>query len=235
MANIEIIATPQKPRTVKVLMLTVTEPLANVLFGWANVVLIFGAAAVLVGTIGAIAMGSAKEQFSNERISANEAETARAKEAAAGANARAFEAQLALASFRAPRTLSAEQQAAITAVAARHKGTPIDIFMAGDSADIRPLAETFARLLKNGGQWQPEFWTWVGVGPIERVVALVKKGAHPASVAAATDLLKALDGPAAAKPQEWPGEWKTFGGMLNGPPFSPDRSEIRLVIGSKPP
>jgi hypothetical protein len=55
-------------------------------------------------------MGSAKEYFANERISANEAETARANARAAEAEARAAEANLELAKFRAPRFLDPSQR-----------------------------------------------------------------------------------------------------------------------------
>jgi hypothetical protein len=74
-----------KPKTVRVLMWDVTAPWVDFLFNVSNVVLIVGALAVLLGTIGAIAMGAAREQFANERISANEAETARANNESAQA------------------------------------------------------------------------------------------------------------------------------------------------------
>jgi Tfp pilus assembly protein PilX len=66
---------------VKVLMFTVTEPLAVSLFNWSNVLLALGTVLVLIGIIGIFAMGAAKERFSSERISSNEAETDRAKAA----------------------------------------------------------------------------------------------------------------------------------------------------------
>jgi hypothetical protein len=103
-------------------MWTVTEPTAGFLFNLSNVVLICGAVAVLIGTIGAFAMGAAKEQFANERISANEAETARANAEAAQANESAAQAQLALAQLKAPRTLSMEQQQRIRAVISPYAG-----------------------------------------------------------------------------------------------------------------
>ena len=241
MAMTESQQTKTKPRTVKVLMFTVTESLANTLFLLANIVLIAGAAAVLIGTIGAIAMGSAKEQFANERISANETETARAKadaetakEGAAQANARALEAQVALEQFRAPRAISQAQQVALVGLAARHKNTALDIFMAGDSADIAPLADKFAEFLKQGGNWPVHAWTWTGVGPIHGIAVAIKPGASAASVTIANELVAAIDGKTGNKPQVWPGQWETFGGMLNGPPFDAKRTEIRLIIGSKP-
>src|SRR5262249_45545719 len=104
-------------RTARFLMFSVTESVADFLFNLSNIVLILGAAAVLAGTIGAITMGLVKEQFSNERIAANERETARAKadaeiakEGAAKANQRAAEAQLELERIKAPRSLDSEQQ-----------------------------------------------------------------------------------------------------------------------------
>jgi hypothetical protein len=128
MATIERNSKAKTPRTTKVLIWTVTEPLADFLFGLSNVVLVVGAAAVLVGTIGAIAMGGAKERFSNERISANEAETARANERTAhlehesevlrGAN-------LALQEKIAPRQLSEEQMNAAAAALSQHAGKSI--------------------------------------------------------------------------------------------------------------
>lgn len=120
----------------RVLMLTVSEPLANLLFNWSNVFVAVGAAFGLIGVIGIFAMGAAKEQFSNERISANEAAAERAKadaeiakEGAASANARAAEAnekakqaELALEQFKAPRLLTEQQMSDIAARMASFKG-----------------------------------------------------------------------------------------------------------------
>lgn len=71
---------------------------------------------VLAGTICTIILAGVREQFSNARISENEAKTAQAiaesdvaRKGAAEANARALEAQLALEEFKAPRNLTDEQ------------------------------------------------------------------------------------------------------------------------------
>jgi hypothetical protein len=108
--------TNANPRTFKVFIWNISEPAADFLFNLFNVVLIFGAFAVFVGTIGSIWMQAAKSYFSDERIAANEAATARAKadaeiarEGAAAAHAKALEAELALEKYRAPRTLSPPQ------------------------------------------------------------------------------------------------------------------------------
>jgi len=78
----------------------------------------------LIGTIGAIVLSGVREQFANERISANETATAQAtaesdvakRDAASGNRARgasgkrAAEANLELARLKAPRSLNSDQQ-----------------------------------------------------------------------------------------------------------------------------
>ena len=94
----------------------ISEPVADFLFNLSNAVLILGAFLVFTGTIGSIWMQAAKSYFSDERIAANEAATARAKadaeiarEGAEAAHAKALEAELALEKYKAPRTLSPSQ------------------------------------------------------------------------------------------------------------------------------
>lgn len=110
--------TDKNPSTQRVLMWNVSSTLADTLFNWANVVLVIGAAMVLIGTIGSIQMGAVKEHFAEIRISDNERATKTAiaesdvakaageaaKADAASANARALEAQVALEKFKADRT-----------------------------------------------------------------------------------------------------------------------------------
>jgi hypothetical protein len=112
--------TPTRATTVRLLMWEISSPLADRLFAVSNAVLIIGAAMVLIGTIGAIALSGIREQFSNGRLSDNETKTAlaiaesdTAKKGAAEANARALEAQLALEKFKAPRVLADEEVQAI--------------------------------------------------------------------------------------------------------------------------
>lgn len=107
----------RKPNIQRLLMWNVSPSMADSLFAWSNVVLVVGAAAVLIGTIGSIKMGAIREHFADIRISENERATAQAvaesdiaKESAAKANAAAAEAQLALEQFKADRTLNADQQ-----------------------------------------------------------------------------------------------------------------------------
>lgn len=73
----------KSPKVVRVGMFALTLPQAEFWSNVSNGALFFGATVVALATLGVIATGAAKEHFADERISANEAETARADEAAA--------------------------------------------------------------------------------------------------------------------------------------------------------
>lgn len=98
-------------------MFSLSSEAANFWFDVSNVVLLVGAALVVVGTYGVFKFGSIKEHFSDERISANEALTARAnadmeiaKKETASLKLQAADAELQLAKLKAPRALTGEQQ-----------------------------------------------------------------------------------------------------------------------------
>ncbi len=60
-------------------MFNITQSLADTIFSWANILLVIGAVLALIGTAGVVWSGGIREKFADERISANEAETAKAK------------------------------------------------------------------------------------------------------------------------------------------------------------
>ena len=60
-------------------MFNITSQTADVIYSWSNVTLVLGATLALLGTAGVFWSGGVREKFSDERISANEAETAKAK------------------------------------------------------------------------------------------------------------------------------------------------------------
>jgi hypothetical protein len=101
-------------------MFNMSSEAANFWFNVANVVLLIGAALIVVGTYGVFKFGSIKEHLSDERISANEAQTARAnadaelaKRETIALKLRAADAELQLAKFKAPRNLTSEQQKSV--------------------------------------------------------------------------------------------------------------------------
>jgi len=150
-------------------MWEITSPLADRLFTIFNVVLILGAAMVLIGTIGAIVLSGVREQFSNARISENETKTAQAiaesdnaKKGAAEANARALEARLALENFKAPRTLRPDQQAKIAEKLKPFAGTIYDagIGPMGDPEPLYMLRSLHVAL--SSANWKHVAWTGSG-------------------------------------------------------------------------
>jgi hypothetical protein len=93
-------------------MWNISSGAADFLFSLSNVVLVVGAAAVLIGTIGSIKMGAVREYFSDIRISDNERETSKANVRAAGLEKEAANARLETEKLKgvvAWRTISAKQ------------------------------------------------------------------------------------------------------------------------------
>jgi hypothetical protein len=131
-------------------MWEITSPLADRLFAISNLVLIVGAAAVLVGTIGSIVMSGVREQFSNERISANESATAEA-------NARAAEAQLALERLRAPRGFIGNQGARLIDHLKQFKGQKFSALLPTAGLDTESFWIILNNALSDAG--------WIRVDP----------------------------------------------------------------------
>lgn len=60
-------------------MFSITSQLADLIFTWSNILLVIGATLAMIGTAGVFWSGGVREKFADERIAANEAETAKAK------------------------------------------------------------------------------------------------------------------------------------------------------------
>jgi hypothetical protein len=107
----------------------------NKIYNFANFILIIGAVLVAIGTIAAIWSAGIRERYADERISANEAETERAKESAALANERTAEANLQIEKLKkqmAGRRLTKEQHAALID---NLKGKNIDLIITSIAID----------------------------------------------------------------------------------------------------
>ncbi|TDK23073.1 hypothetical protein E2F46_11950 [Luteimonas aestuarii] len=60
-------------------MFNIIPQAADAIYSWSNLLIVLGAMLALVGTVGAVWSGGVREKFADERITANEAETAKAK------------------------------------------------------------------------------------------------------------------------------------------------------------
>jgi hypothetical protein len=148
------------PRTIKVFMWNVSEPIADLLFNISSATLIVGGLLVFVGTIGSITMSAAKEYFTNERIAANEAATERAKadaeiarEGAIAAHAKALEAELALEKYKAPRTLSPSQIENLISKMKEFQGQTFQITTFWEMREPLDLSNNLYRILLASG-WE---------------------------------------------------------------------------------
>jgi hypothetical protein len=151
-------ASAKKPTTVRVLMFDVTPEAADFWFDASNALLFLGAFAVAVGTYGSIRMGAAKESFSNERIAANEKETARAiadsdiaKEGTAKANERIAELNNETAKMRQqlePRIINGEK---FMGAIAGHPKSKIELLYVREDPDSFKLAQQIFWYLANAG------------------------------------------------------------------------------------
>jgi hypothetical protein len=150
-----------------------------------NILLIVGAFVVAVATYGSIKMGSIKERFADERITANEAESARAaadsdiaKAQAAQANERAAEAnlkaevervaRLELEARLAPRTLTGVQLQSISSKISPFAPQPFRFTSYQDDQEVRGLVEALIHVLVASG--------WKGVPATDFLMASLVLG-----------------------------------------------------------
>lgn len=115
-------------------MYSITAQVADAIYSWSNVLLVFGATLALIGTAGVFWSGGVRENFADERISANEAETAKAK----AETAKALLEQERLKSLMAWRRVSPAQSQQLSSVL---KGKQLELWLAwvGDDPEATVL------------------------------------------------------------------------------------------------
>jgi hypothetical protein len=113
----------QSLSTVTMMMFDASLKVANFWYDMFNIVLIAGAIAVAIGIYGSIRMGAIKERYSNERISSNEAATARAvaESDTAKTGAETAKANAAIATARAANLEKEAAQLRLSLEAAREE------------------------------------------------------------------------------------------------------------------
>ena len=123
-------------------MTNISLPLANLIYSISGIVIVIGALATLAGTAAAIWSSGIREQHANERIAANEAETASALVEAARANQATEEAKLEQETLKAQlawRTLSEEMASILLRRISEIQGRVVLAYMSSD-----PEAQFFA-------------------------------------------------------------------------------------------
>jgi hypothetical protein len=168
MANAQAKQTAKEPRTARILMFDATPAQVSFLFDLSNWALVLGGFLVFVGTFGSITMGAKKDFFSDQRISENETETARAQESAAIAAERASEAdaraaeanqkaeserleRLKLGERIAPRSLTFEQKLATMTLMMPMSGSRVVVISYALDVEGAVLASQLVDCLKSAG------------------------------------------------------------------------------------
>ena len=235
-------------KTERVLMFDVSSGWASFLFDVSNVILFIGAFAVAVGTWGTIKMGTIKEKFADERIAANESETARAKAdgeqakaVAAQANERAAEANKIaegekLARFKLEASLAPRRivdQKTFIDTLRPYGGTSIQvwIFPAGGE-DTPKFAQSIVGFLQIAG-WKVSVSNSLSGLNVPTVFAAAKAGSG--SEMAAQQLIQAiriLGGVEAFLGEPYTDE-PNFGAAMLTNPISPNEITVIIKIGSK--
>jgi hypothetical protein len=113
----------KKATTKRVPMWNISSGTADFLFSLSNVVLIIGAAAVLIGTIGSIKMASVREYFADLRLSENERETSKANLQAQELKA----SNLILEAKLAPRRIDSLKEVIIARLMEAHRGKSVGV------------------------------------------------------------------------------------------------------------
>jgi hypothetical protein len=135
-------------------------PMANHIADWANGLFIASLVVGVVSSFLIVWMSGVKEGYwekdrteSAERVASLVVQGDQLRKDTAEANARAVEAQLALEKFKAPRILTAQQQAAAVAALSAFAGTPFD-FSVNPTPEPAALMGQIATILVNAK------WHW---------------------------------------------------------------------------
>lgn len=127
-------------------MPAVTQQFADSVYIWSNVLLVVGASLALIGTLGTFWSSGVRDKFSNERIAANEAETAKAK----GETAKAQLEQQRLKALMAWRRVSVAQAEKL-AEALRGSGLELWLTFVGDDPESTVYRQDIEAALSAAG------------------------------------------------------------------------------------
>lgn len=211
---------------------------ANRVYTWAYIGLVIGAALTAIATMSLFWASAIRDKDADTQIARAKADAARALAQAADANEKAEAERLARVKIEerlAGRSMSSSDDKKIFAEISQFSGTPIHIFIAGNTMEIDNIAKEIAHVLSDA-HWRPTTWTWSGIESVQGIIVMIKPGASDESTAAAKALNAALNSARLNSIERtWPGgDWAHFGGMLNGPSFNANEAEIRVIIGAKP-
>lgn len=188
-------------------MFNVSLAVADAVFTWSNVFLVIGTVLAFVGTVGVFWSTGIRERYADERIAANEAETAKAK----AETARARLEQERLRAQMAWRRIAPEQAKRIVDVLRSEKIETWVTFV-GNDPEATVFREDINAVLLAAGL-KTKFFSGY-----ERAVGLVVKGGTPEQRAKLVQAFAAAGVPAVNSTE---------------PGFA--KNELEVLVGTKPP
>lgn len=188
-------------------MFNITSTAADAIFTYANILLVVGAVLAVVGTVGVFWSTGIRERFADERIAANEAETARAKADAAQARLE----QERLKAQMAWRRVSPAQAQQI-AVALKGKSLEFWLTFVGNDPEATIFREDLDQALRSAG-CKTKFYSGYA-----RAIGVGVKGGQPQERAMLIHAF-ALAGLPLFESSD--------------PPFM--KGELEILVGTKPP
>lgn len=188
-------------------MFNVSLPVADAVFTWANVILVVGAVLAFVGTAAVFWSTGIRERYADERIAANEAETAKAK----AETARALLEQERLKAQMAWRRIAPSQAQRI---AEGLRGEPLEVWVTfvGSDPEATVFREDINSALAAAGV-KTKFFSGY-----ERAVGLSVKGGAPEQRARLVNAFAAAGVPALDSQE---------------PSFT--KTGLEVLVGTKPP
>jgi hypothetical protein len=188
-------------------MFSITSQFADFIYTWSNALLVLGATLALVGTAGVFWSGGVREKFADERIAANEAETAKAK--AETAQAKLDQERLkALMSWRRVSQSQAQQ------LSSNLQGEQLELWLAwvGDDPEATVFRGDLEAALTAAGVKTKYFSGYA------RAVGLSVKGGTPEERQRLLRAFRAAGLPLVESDQQ---------GMMKG--------QLEITVGTKPP
>jgi hypothetical protein len=193
---------------------SISQELADTVFTWGNVVLVLGAVFALVGTAAVFWSTGVRERFADQRIAANEAETAKANAEAAKANAEAAHAKLEQEKLKAEMAWRRVAPAQAKLLAEALAGAQLETWLTFVGAD--PEATVFREDINEAliaAGIKTKFFSGY-----DRAVGLVVKGGAPEQQAQLVNALRSAGLQAVQSPE---------------PGFA--KNELEVLVGTKPP
>jgi hypothetical protein len=119
--------------------------------------------------------------------------------------------------------------------ASKYSGTQVDLWVIGDTPEPTGIGQIILKILEASG-WKTAAWNWTGGATLAGIAIVVKDASSSNIDQAANALVDSLNAAGVASARsKWGQDWDKFPGMLNGPPFSADKTApIRIIIGVKP-